>query len=150
MTYGHEMVWKNEKPINLDFSKIIGGKQKVSFNDLRSYSPWIRQCLADELGPPKIKSDWEVTREFNVDKWGYLLAAAKKMGKGLSLKKLDDLAEDPSKDRLFSVKGEFFRGKSGDVRELHLSLYEAVLRPYLSKASCLVEFGAGYGSKLFH
>lgn len=144
------MVWKNERAIDYSFSKLLRGKQEIAFNDLRSYLPWLKNFYADNLGPPKTKSVEEVTREFNVDKWGYLLACAKEMGKNLSLERLDDLVEDPLQDRVFAVNGNFFLGKASDVRDVHLSLYASVLRPYLKNASCLVELGAGYGSKLFH
>lgn len=144
------MVNRDERSICVDFTKIVENKKRISFDEIQDYSPWLKSFFGENLGSPKVKSPQEVTREFNDDKWGFLLETAKKMGKDFSLSRLDDLEQDPSKERAFSVRDEFFIGTSDDIRELHLSVYEAVLRPHLEEASCLVELGAGYGSKLFH
>ena len=121
--------------------------KEIKFNDLVSYSdlPNTIQSSQDK----KLKTKEEVMREFNKEKWGSILENLL----GNQNKKLEDIdmvMENFNKDKIFFYKKKFFLGTGKEVFDLHLDLYKNFLKDHLEDVSCLVELGAGYGSKILN
>ena len=53
-------------------------------------------------------------------------------------------------DKTFFYKKKFFLGTGKEVFDLHIDLYKEFLKDHLEDVSCLVELGAGYGSKILN
>lgn len=123
--------------------------RKLSMNELASWSPWPARLLS--LDPFKIshKTPEEVIREFGHDKWGALLKifADKK-----SFTLADVEAKEQDVDELipcFERDLGFYLALAKEASVQQIDLYRDTLSPHVGGASCLVELGAGYGSKLF-
>jgi len=120
----------------------------ISIEELPEYSDWPKRLLSLESFNIKYKTEKEVLREYQEEKWGSLL----KKIEGLNNFNLDDiehLDEDLNKVVPCYNKSEFYLAEGKYIYDQHLMLYENILGPYVESASCLVELGAGYGSKLF-
>lgn len=123
--------------------------RSFSLNDLPAYSPWPARLLGLEPWQAKHKTPAEVTREFDRDKWGALLARVEASGDETRLEQVETWAADGIPDALCSVGDEFELLSSAAARKEHLGVVRAALRPYLP-ASALVELGAGYGSAILN
>ena len=122
-------------------------RNPINLEDLPKFTEWPRRLLALELFTVKYKTAKEVLREFNQDKWGQLLKQVWKMNKPtlveVELGLIDSYTLMP-----YYEGGKFYLANERQLLDMHLDLFEDVLRPHLEGASCLVELGAGYGSKL--
>lgn len=119
----------------------------IHLDDLPRYTNWPKRLLSLESFSIKHKTAQEVLREFNQDKWGQLLKQVRNMPKP-TLDEVECLLVDPNKLTPCYVEGRLYLASEQRLLEMHLDLFESVLKPYLDSASCLVELGAGYGSKL--
>ncbi len=124
--------------------------KSISFGDLPKYSDWPKKLLSLETFEVKEKTKEEVLREFEDEKWGKLLEHVRMLEKP-SLSEVDQLFGYSSKNlHPFFYKDEFYLASMMQMMEKHIDLYAQILRPHLDGASCLIELGAGYGSKLFN
>ena len=96
--------------------------------------------------PGKIKTKEEVMREFNAEKWGSILENLLS-DPNKKLEDIDMVMESFNEDKTFFYKKKFFLGTGKEVFDLHIDLYKEFLKDHLEDVSCLVELGAGYGSK---
>ena len=122
---------------------------KISIEDLPRYSQWPKRLLSLENFDVMFKTEKEVLREFQDDKWGNLLEDVKRMHQP-TLLDIERLADGADKETACYVNNEFYLANLRQIHNQHLLIYEDTLRPYLDGASCLVELGAGYGSKIFN
>ena len=124
------------------------GLSPIALDDLPKYTDWPKRLLALESFAVKYKTEKEVLREFHQDKWGQLLKQARAMGKP-TLSEIERAFIDFDAPVPCYAAGRFYLANERQLLDMHLDLFTEVLRPHLEGASCLVELGAGYGSKLF-
>jgi len=123
--------------------------EKISLDDLPMYSDWPEKLLSFDPINIKYKTESEVIREFEEEKWGDMLEHVKNIASP-TLQDVDGIFEGPSDSRYpFFYQGNFYRASMKQMIEGHLCLYEDIIERHIDGASCLVELGAGYGSKLF-
>lgn len=123
------------------------GLTPIVLEDLPKYTDWPKRLLALESFSVKYKTEKEVLREFNQDKWGQLLKQARGMSKPSLVEIERGLVDFETLMPCYDAGG-FYLANERQLLDMHLDLFADVLRPHLEGASCLVELGAGYGSKL--
>jgi hypothetical protein len=123
------------------------GRNPINLEDLPKFTEWPKRLLALELLAVKYKTEKEVLREFNQDKWGQLLKQVRAMNHptlvDIELGLIDFYTLIP-----YYEGGKFYLANERQLLDMHLDLFADVLMPHVEGASCLVELGAGYGSKL--
>ena len=119
----------------------------IALDDLAKYSDWPKRLLSLDDFEVKIKTEREVQREFEDERWGTLLAQVRSLPEPW----LDEV------ERIYAGAdgvspcydaGQFVLTTWQDKLRRHLQLYVEVLARHVPGASCLVELGAGFGSKL--
>lgn len=123
------------------------GYPEISLDELPRYSEWPGRLLASEPEPVRRKTEQEVLREFNRDKWGELLSQAKR-DPGFNLQAAEALEINPETVIPFYDSGRLLLAPFRHVLERHMELYTEVLGAFANNASALVELGAGFGSKI--
>ena len=123
--------------------------KEILFNDLPRYINWIKHTLSRRDFAIKYKTEEEVIREYDNEKWGGLLEKVKK-SLNPSLEEVE--IESNSFDQVspFFIRGKFYLGLGEEIADAHLELYRKTISPYINQASCLVELGAGFGSKILN
>lgn len=119
--------------------------EKINFSDLKDYSS-LPGIISDST-IKKLKTKKEVLREFNTEKWGGILHSLKS-DKNKSLSDVIFEAEDFNRTNAFYHESQFFLGSGKEIFDLHIDLYTRIMSDHIKDASCLVELGAGYGSKI--
>jgi hypothetical protein len=117
-------------------------------DDLPKYSPWPKRLLSQDPFATKSKTEKEVLREFQDEKWGSLLKKALVL-RSPTLLDIEQAYADASATSPCYVDGNFYLATWQQMQDRHMELYAKILKPHVKAASCLVELGAGYGSKLF-
>ena len=107
----------------------------------------MQQIVGLEISDKKTKTEEEVLREFERDKWGRLIEMLSKI-ETYDLKYVENLYSALSDKQLFYLNHEFFLTTTKRVINEHVDLYSKMFSKYLGKISCIVEFGAGFGSKI--
>ena len=120
------------------------GRTPIKLEDLPKYSEWPKRLLALESFEVKYKTEKEVLREFNQDKWGQLLTQVREMNEP-TLDEVERGLVDYCTQIPYYEGGEFYLTNERQLLDKHLELFADVLRPHIEGASCLVELGAGYG-----
>jgi hypothetical protein len=120
----------------------------ITLDDLPLHSVWPKRLLSLEPFATRRKTAEEVLREFQDERWGTLLALTRAMPNP-SLSKIERAYTDLDKISPCFNAGGFYLASQRYMLNQHLDLYSAVLSPYLNGASCFVELGAGFGSKIF-
>ena len=119
----------------------------LEFNDIPRYSEWPKRLLSLTPFGVKYKTEKEVLREYQDEKWAELLRYARTLERPtlaeIERHHVDFDALSPGFD-----DGVFVLANEQAMLDKHLALYAGVLKPHLEGASCLVELGAGFGSKL--
>ena len=123
-------------------------QNKLTMNELANYSPWPARLLSIDPFKTMHKTPESIIREFGDDKWGKLL---KFFADKNEFTLADVNAMEGNIDELipcFEHDFGFYLAmvKEADIKQI--KLYRDTLCPYVNEASCLVELGAGYGSKL--
>ena len=121
--------------------------KKIHFNELKNYSNLPN--LIKQSKTKKLKTKKEVLREFNTEKWGSILKDLQSDG-NKSLFDIDLLVEGFDQTNTFFYNKQFFIGNGKEIFDMHIDLYENIMRDYIKDSSCLVELGAGYGSKILN
>jgi hypothetical protein len=119
----------------------------IAFDDLAKHSAWPRRLLGLEPFGVRQKSEREVLREFQDERWGTLLDFARRLDRP-TLAEIEEVAAGPSVDAPCYLEGAFYLANQKQMLAAHLDLYAEVLEPHIDGATCLVELGAGFGSKL--
>ena len=120
----------------------------ITLNDLPQYTAWPRRLLSLESFDVRHKTEDEVLREYQDEKWGTLLKHVRTLDVP-TLSAVEQAHVDLGSVIPCFEAGVFFLASQRQMLDKHLDLYAEVLTPHLEGASCLVELGAGYGSKLF-
>jgi len=123
--------------------------KKISLSDISTYSPWPDRLTGLEKFAIREKTDKEVRREFETEKWNQLLQQCKSSS-NLTIDTVERLFSDLSLEMPYYDNGKFYIDTYGNILERHLDLYANALAPHADGASALVELGAGFGSKLLH
>jgi hypothetical protein len=120
---------------------------RISFEDISKFSNWPKKLFSPQTCEVKYKTEKEVLREYQQDKWGELLKQVKKINNP-TLFEVEQTYNDL--DSIFPCydQGAFYLTTGKKILKKHLDLYEKILGPHLKTASCLVELGAGFGSKI--
>ncbi|MAS82678.1 MAG: hypothetical protein CMF45_08315 [Legionellales bacterium] len=122
--------------------------QKISINEISSYSPWPARLLSLQPFTIKEKTPSEITREFGKEKWGKLFSYFSNKSH-FSLSDVESKEIDlEKKTACYDHQIGFHVTRLGNAVKRQLAIYKNILEPYASEASCLVELGAGYGSKI--
>jgi hypothetical protein len=119
----------------------------IAFDDLAKHSAWPRRLLGLEPFCVRQKSEQEVLREFQNERWGTLLDYARSLDRP-TLAEIQRMSSGPSVDTPCYLDGAFYLANQAQMLAAHLDLYAEVLEPHVNGATCLVELGAGFGSKL--
>jgi hypothetical protein len=121
---------------------------KLTMDELASWSPWPARLLSIDPFEIKHKTTEAIIREFGDDKWGALL----KLFADKSEFTLADVeAMEQNVEELipcFERHLGFYLAMAKEANSQQIKLYSDTLSPHVDRASCLVELGAGYGSKL--
>lgn len=121
--------------------------KKIEFKNLKDYSDL--PDLIKNLTTKKLKTKKEVLREFNTEKWGSILDYLKS-DPNKKLYEVDMFMEDFNKTNAFFYNNQFLLGSGKEIFDMHIGLYAKVMKDYIKDSSCLVELGAGYGSKILN
>jgi hypothetical protein len=122
--------------------------KKIFLNELPYYSTsWIKRIFGIESWDVKVKSESEVIREFEYEKWGAFLTELK-MGSEISLKKIQKMQYDSCIEQVFFNEGDFYVGDHEEIEKIYFGIIYNSLLPYLKGATALVELGAGFGSQI--
>ena len=124
------------------------GSVRISLDELPRYSDWPKRLLGLEPFAVKHKTESEVLREYRDEKWGQLLKRVQNMSEP-TLSEVERASQDLSAVGPCYDSGCFYLASAQEMLDKHLNLYAEVLAPHIQGASCLVELGAGYGSKIF-
>jgi hypothetical protein len=123
------------------------GLVPITMDDLPKYSPWPKRLLSQDPFAVRSKTEEEVLREFHEEKWGGLLEKVRAL-KNPTLLDIERVYTDTSAIAPGYDAGNFYLATWQQMQDRHLDRYAEVLEPHVRGASCLVELGAGYGSKL--
>lgn len=116
-----------------------------SIDDLPKYSAWAKRLLGIEAWSPKHKNAQELEREYEGEKWGPLLHQLHQ-SRPLNIEIADRLALGTPQEVLCFDDGQFEPVGLLTASQRYVQIVKDELRPYLSKASALVELGSGYGT----
>jgi len=128
---------------------ILINLEEISFDSLAFHSHWSKRIIGLEKFDIKVKTEKEVLREYQHEEWGALLKKVKQISDRASLD-MDELYLDINDKEPCYQNGKFYLANAQQRADMHLALYAETLSPYLDGASCLVELGAGYGSKILN
>lgn len=118
--------------------------REFTIDDLPRFSPWPARLLGLEPWEPRLKTPAEVTREFDGDKWGSLLARCRAAGGTATLSVLEQWVIEADTPGLCSVGERFELLLPRQALTRHYEVIARVLQRMLP-ASAIVELGAGYG-----
>ena len=92
------------------------------------------------------KSKKEITREYEDEKWGPLLARVRASIEPVTVADVDEWGFQDVSPSLCSIGDDFTLMTPIEGRRFYVNLVARVLEPY-APASALVELGAGYGAR---
>ena len=123
--------------------------KEIDFKSIKNYSK-LPQLLSEQTEKgKKFKTQKEILREFNDEKWAMVLDILAKEP-SVSLHDVDKIMCNFNETLPFYHFEKFYLGTGKNSFDTQLEVYAKTLRPYLKGASCLVEMGAGYGSKILN
>jgi hypothetical protein len=119
--------------------------QEYTIDDLPQFSPWPARLLGAARWDPRLTTPEEVTREFDQEKWGPLLARARAAPSPPTLEDVVDWELQDAPPSLRSVGGglKLMGGKEA------LSHFRDVVAQTVARylpSSAVVELGCGYGA----
>jgi len=114
-------------------------------DDLPRFSPWPARLLGLEPWEQRHKTPQEVSREYELEKWGPLFSKVQDVGARASVEEVDSWVLGQEPVGLCSTGDAFELLSPLHAHQRHVDLIEETLRQYLP-ASALCELGCGYGS----
>lgn len=117
-------------------------------NELPKYSEWPSRLLGEKSFIKRIKDYESVLREYDVDKWGQMLAIANK-DNSFKLEDGDKFELGEDTDQIIWVSQGLEKSASHSARAQYKTLLKEVLKTYHSGES-IVELGAGFGSIILY
>src|SRR6266542_1403017 len=121
-------------------------KVQFDINDLPRLSPWPARLLGLEPWQERRKTPNEITREYEHEKWGPLLARVQQSERQVLLDEVDEWVLKELPDSLCSFEGSLEVLSAIEAHERYIDFIEKELASYLLPAAALVELGAGYGN----
>ena len=122
--------------------------KKLEMNDLAKWSPWPARLLSIEPFGVMQKTPESVQREFGDEKWGSLLNFFANKD-SVTLANVE--AAEQNLDEIipcYERSSGFYLATAREANRQQINLYLDLLKLHVDGASCLVELGAGYGSKI--
>tara|TARA_B100001250_G_scaffold170866_1_gene147140 strand:+ start:4057 stop:4929 length:873 start_codon:yes stop_codon:yes gene_type:complete len=123
--------------------------KKINFEDIQEYSDLPEKILNSSNEHIKYKTEQEVLREFNTEKWSLILNDIAS-DKNINLHEIDQKMEAFDVMSPFFYKGDFYLASGKEVFNMHLEIFDKVISKYINEHTALVELGAGYGSKILN
>lgn len=123
-------------------------KRRITLDELPQYHELVRTMLSGGALPQRVKTEAELVREFDVEKWGGLLREAEQSGVGFGYRAVDRL-HMATLGHCVSVHGDalVWEPQTAATRRFRRLIGETLAS--LMPATALVEFGAGYGGMFF-
>ncbi len=118
----------------------------IEFNKLPQYTKLFYKIINQKKIHKKTES--EVLREFDKEKWGDLLSKIKNKEKITYEDVIYCELPKENKNVFFNNKKGFIYATNEEIIKENIDLYENVLSKYTNQSSGLVELGAGYGAKI--
>jgi hypothetical protein len=118
----------------------------IEFDEIPRYSTLPAQLLNPNT-KSRYKNKLEVQREYDQDKWGALLEFANSTP-NLTLELTEDHHAPSTPNTPYYEGGRYYLATEREMLDRHIELYASTLQTHLAGASCLVELGAGFGSKI--
>ena len=122
---------------------------ELTINQLPLYSPWPARLLGLETWAPREKTPAEITREYEHEKWGPLLAQVRSANTGVTLEQAVRWAVGETGPSLFCSQESLELLTPFLAYERYIDFVCATLREHAT-APALVELGAGYGGILLN
>ena len=120
----------------------------LTLDELANISSWPARLLSLVPFEIKNKSPKSVTQEFGDDKWGKLLQHFSNK-KEFTLLDVEEVEQNIHKIiPCFEQGVGFYSTTVKEANNKQIEIFKNNLVPLIKDASCLVELGAGYGSKL--
>jgi hypothetical protein len=116
-------------------------------NDLPRFSPWPARLLGVEPCKHRRKTPSEITREYEHDKWGPLLARVCSEDRQVTVEEVDEWQLKELPPSLCSIDGKLQLMDAAVSRRRYIEMVAGTLEQY-APAPALLELGAGYGSVL--
>lgn len=123
-------------------------RRRISLNELPAYHELVRTMLAGGALPQRSKTEAELVREFDVEKWGGLLREAKDAGRGFRYATVDRLHMG-ALGNCVSVRGDTLTWEPQLAATRRFRALVGDTLAGLMPATALVELGAGYGGMFF-
>ena len=120
--------------------------ETIDFNKLPQYTKLFYNLINQKKVHKKTES--EVLREFDKEKWGHLLSNVKNKKKITYEDVIYCELQRQNKNVFFNNKKGFIYATNEEIIKENIDLYENILSKYTNKSSGLVELGAGYGAKI--
>jgi len=124
-------------------------KKKISLFDLHKYSEWYEILNGKKETEVRKKSKKEVLREFENEKWKSLYEYLRK-NPNLTVLDVDKILYSNKINIPIFFENNFYMVTPYEAHRLHIDLYVKVISKYLEEGISLIEFGAGYGSKILN
>ncbi len=120
--------------------------ESISFNEIARYNEWPARLLNKKNLIIKQKNNKEIIREFGHEKWKDVSKIIEKINNP-TIQKIEE--ENQFNQKIVSAyKGEFYRVLKNEIDFLQMKLIEDKIFKYINDVDCIVELGAGYGSKI--
>jgi F0F1-type ATP synthase gamma subunit len=121
--------------------------KKINLDSIAKYSEWPKKLLASKRFK-KYKTKKEIIREFNDEKWKKIYKTLNKKKK-YSISEAEKVLNNPEKTTIcYDREKGFCLSKNKEINKYILKVIENKIKKHLTSASCLVELGAGFGSKI--
>lgn len=120
-------------------------QQHYTLDDLPSYSPWPARLLGAEVWQQRVKTPESVLHEYDVDKWGTLLARMEQSDERVTVEDVDQWCLGIPEPALVWAHGRFKPMSHLAAHRIYMELVSEVLQ-HMLPASAVVELGCGYGS----
>jgi hypothetical protein len=117
---------------------------RLSLNDLPKYSDWPSRLLGIIDWKAKPKTEDEVIREFETEKWGVLYKQIESSGFKTSLKEIEESIYHSKSHLACLSDGDLFLMSPEQAFEEQIRIYCETIASFLP-ADSLCELGAGYG-----
>ena len=120
--------------------------KKISINDITKYSDWAEKLLNTENLIKKKKTQENVIREFEIETWGNIKNSISRNDYDINY--IENKYCPLEKIQPFFFKNDFYLASNKVILNHHLKVYDTFLSKYIKNASSIIEFGAGFGSKI--
>lgn len=118
--------------------------REINLNDLSKYNKWFHLLEKNNDLQPKFKTEKEIVREYESQKWFELHKWAENLS-DFSLDSVLNKYDGNTKNGIY-YRGKYYLAEAHETNQLYFSYIENILRPY---QNCpLAELGAGFGKVL--